>query len=172
MLRSRFSALLLVGLLSLLTSTDSNKDVDIDTPNECLELNGKDYDDCVEEWLGENPPPTPAPVMLSVGSLLAEIADTMGVTSPPPAFLSSPESSPSDNIDDGSTSDVVTANEANYDAAENDASVNDPGVSGDPDISGDDVYESSTGDATVNYENDNETYTDSAVLVDGEPSSV
>jgi len=167
MLRSRFSALLLVGLLLLLTPTDAEKDVDVDSPNECLELKGKDYDQCVEEWLAAHPSPTPASVVLSVGSLPTEIADTMVVTSPPQATFSYSESSPSNNIDDGSTSDFGTANEANYDAAENDASINDPGVEDNSEITGHTVSESDTGDATNNV-NDNVTYQDS-VLVDGEP---
>jgi len=104
----------------LLIPTDAEKDVDVNTPNVCLELKGKDYDECVEEWLAVHPSPT--------------------------------------------TSDVGTANEANYD----DADVNDPGVAGDSEITGDTVSESNTGDATVNNVNENE----DSVLVDGESTSV
>ncbi len=109
-------------LLSLLTPTDAKEDVDFDTPNVCLELKGKDYDECVEEWLASNPPPTPAPLVLSVGTLSTEIADTMGVTPPPPTTFSYSESSPSDNIDDDFTSDFFTTNEANYDAVDGEPS--------------------------------------------------
>ena len=57
------------------------------------------------------------------------------------------------------------------DAAENDASINDPGVVDNSEITGHTVSESDTGDATINNVNDNETHQDS-VLVDGEPSTV
>lgn len=159
MSRSRWSALLLVALLALLTvgrahggdlarrrmrASRENRvegigrrglpesDVDFDTLDKCQELKGGKYDECVEEWLAENPPPTPAPVVMLTESLPPMIADIMGFTSP--SSIASSESIASDSIavdDSGnsSTSDFATVDEADHDsAAENDVTGNDPGA--------------------------------------------
>ncbi|KAL3810549.1 hypothetical protein ACHAXA_009782 [Cyclostephanos tholiformis] len=99
-------------------------DVGLDTLDKCQELKGKNYDDCVEAWLAEIPPPTPAPMVLLGEPLPTTISDIMGFA-PPPSVASS-ESIASDSI---AIDDSGTVDEANYDAAENDVTGNGQGDS-------------------------------------------
>lgn len=60
----------------------SSNDDDVDTLDKCQELKGKKYDECVEEWLAESPPPTPAPMVMLAEPLPTSVADVTGFASP------------------------------------------------------------------------------------------
>jgi hypothetical protein len=141
MLQSRFSALLLVGLLALWAPTEANtledtgqrmlkeKDADVDTPSECLELKGKDFDECMEEWLAGNVAAKEANNYVDVKDYAGNNSDVLG-----------------DVVDSLNESEPIT--------------ISDDGS----EFPGD---ESNNGDVTVNNMNDNETDQES-IVVDGE----